>query len=95
MHPSVFASVDGDGYIDVWDINKDIESPIVHKKAFETSSSGASAVYRDYDEKALSCLKWSRDGRRIALGDSDGFVSIWQADKEIYMPKAGDFDQIE
>ena len=76
VHPSVWASVDGDGYVDVWDINKDTESPLAHKHAFESSSSGNTA-YREYDEKALSCLKWSRDGRRIALGDSEGYVSIW------------------
>ena len=35
VHPSVWASVDGDGFVDIWDINRDTESPIVHKKAFE------------------------------------------------------------
>jgi hypothetical protein len=33
VHPSVFASCDGDGFIDVWDINKDVEAPIFRKKA--------------------------------------------------------------
>ena len=33
VHPSVFATCDGDGYIDIWDINKDIETPIFRKKA--------------------------------------------------------------
>jgi dynein intermediate chain len=85
VHPSVFAQVDGDGYVDIWDINKDTESPIVHQKGFEQSSGG---VNRDFDEtKALSCLKWSRDGRRIAIGDSNGFVTIWQTDKELHMPQ--------
>ena len=94
VHPSVFAQVDGDGFVDIWDINKDVESPIAHKKAFE--SSGGAGAYKDFDDtKALSCLKWSRDGRRFAIGDSDGFVSIWQADKELYMPQQSDFDAIE
>lgn len=85
VHPSVFAQVDGDGYVDVWDINRDTESPIAHKKAFESSSSSA---YKDFDDtKALSCLRWSRDGRRIAIGDSEGYVSICQAEKDLYMPK--------
>lgn len=35
MHPSIFASCDGDGFVDVWDINKDIESPVVHVNAFD------------------------------------------------------------
>jgi WD40 repeat protein len=52
-------------------------------------------AYRDCDEKALSCLQWSRDGRRIAVGDSEGFVSVWQADKDLYLPKISDFDLID
>lgn len=35
MHPGVFASCDGDGFVDVWDINKDTESPVCHTNAFE------------------------------------------------------------
>mmetsp|Transcript_27434 Transcript_27434/g.20585 ORF Transcript_27434/g.20585 Transcript_27434/m.20585 type:complete len:139 (-) Transcript_27434:220-636(-) len=31
VHPSVFASCDGDGYIDLWDLNKDSESPLTRK----------------------------------------------------------------
>lgn len=94
VHPSVFACVDGDGYVDVWDINRDTESPLVHKKAFESQTGGA--AYKDYDDgKALCCLSWSKDGRRISLGDSDGFVSIWLCDKDLYMPKQADFDAIE
>lgn len=94
VHPSVFASVDGDGYIDIWDINRDREGPIAHKKAFESSSSNQ--VYKDQDEnRPISCLKWSLDGRKIAIGDAEGFVSIWNVDKELYNPKPSDFEQIE
>ena len=91
----MWASVDGDGFIDIWDINKDTESPLVHKKAFENNQQSSSAYKEQDDQRALISLKWSRDGRRIAIGDSDGFVSVWQADKELYMPKQSDFDKIE
>ena len=91
----MFASVDGDGYVDIWDINKDTESPVAHRKAFENTQ-GASAAYKDQGEnRALSCLKWSSDGRRLAIGDSDGFVSIWNVEKDLYVPKQSDFDMIE
>ena len=94
MHPSLFAAVDGDGFIDLWDINKDKESPIVHKKAFETQSGGQ--TYKDFDDtKAISTLKWSKDGRKIAIGDQDGFVSIWNIEKDIAIPKQADFDMME
>ena len=95
VHPSVFASVDGDGYLDIWDINKDTESAVAHKKAFENSVS-ANQAYKDYDDnRPLSCLRWSMDGRKIAIGDADGFVSIWNVDKSLYNPKQSDFEQIE
>ena len=93
VHPSIFGSVDGDGYIDIWDINRDTEAPIARKKAFEQ---GSGAGYRDVQEnRALSCLKWSLDGRKIAIGDQDGYVSIWNVDKELYMPQPADFDAME
>ena len=86
--------MDGDGFIDIWDINKDTESPIVHKKAFE--SAAGNAAYRDYDDnKAICSLKWSLDGRKLAIGDSDGFLSIWNVDKELYNPKQSDFELME
>lgn len=95
MHPSVFAVVDGDGYVEIWDINRDAESPIVHKKAFEV---GANAAYKEKEEnknKALHCIKWSTDGRKLAIGDSDGFVSIWNVDSSLCNPRQEDFDKIE
>ena len=50
----------------------------------------------NYKKKVKPFLHlWSRDGRRIAVGDSEGFVSIWQCDKDLYLPKQADFDKIE
>jgi len=52
-----------------------MESPIVHKQAFENQIS--SVAYQNYNEKrALNCLRWSKDGRRIAVGDFEGNISI-------------------
>lgn len=67
VHPSVFATCDGEGYVDIWDINRDIEAPIARKKT---------------GPKGLNSLKWSLDGRKIATGDAEGFVSLWGVDKE-------------
>lgn len=80
VHPSVFATCDGEGYIDVWDINKDIEAPIARKKT---------------GSRALNSLRWSLDGRRIAAGDSDGFVSLWSVDKDFSVQKGEDFNKLE
>lgn len=95
VHPSVFAQVDGDGYIDIWDINKDTESPIAHLQAFDQAG-GTGGPFRDFDDgRSPRCLKWSRDGRRIAIGDSNGFVTVWHTDKDLHMPQQADFDKID
>ncbi len=79
-HPSVFASCDGEGYLDIWDINKDIEAPQVHKKTSNMS---------------INTLKWSLDGKKIAMGDSSGNLSMWNVDKELAIPKNDDVNKLE
>lgn len=73
-HPSIFASCDGEGYVDIWNINANTEMPIVRKQVNENGS-------------PLNSLRWSRDGRRIAVGDSNGLVTILSTDQELYQPK--------
>lgn len=80
VHPSVFATADGDGYIEIWDINKDVEAPIARKQT---------------GKRALNCLRWSSDGRKIAVGDSEGYVSLWSVDKEVAMHRNEDFTRLE
>ena len=80
VHPSVFASCDGEGYIDIWDINRDIEAPVSRKKT---------------GSRALNTLRWSMDGRKIATGDAEGYVSLWSVDKEFSMQKNEDFNKLE
>ena len=70
-HPSIFASCDAEGYVDIWNINANTEVPIVRKAITERNS-------------PLNCLRWSKDGRRIAVGDSQGYVTILSCDQEIY-----------
>jgi dynein intermediate chain len=80
-HPGVFASCNGEGIVDIWNINKDRESPIVHKPIQDKS-------------RPLNSLRWNNDGRRIAVGDSKGYISILQVDPELSTPKNEDFDRI-
>ncbi len=63
-HPSVFASCDADGYVDVWDINRDKEQPLVHMQIEEK------------EPRPLNCLRWSRDGKRMLTGDAAGKVTV-------------------
>ena len=75
-HPSIYASCDGDGMLEVWDLNRDTESPIAQKQTTKRT--------------ALNCLKWNKDGRKIAVGDSEGYINLWSLDKEISQPKNED-----
>jgi len=87
-HPGVFGSVDAEGYLDVWDINNQTDAPIWRKKINTGSAKWQEAL-------PLNALKWSRDGRRIATGDSEGFISIMKVDADLAVPKNEDFDKIQ
>jgi len=80
VNPGLFATCDGDGFIDLWDVNRDAEAPVARKKT---------------GTRALNCLRWSADGRKIATGDSEGFVSLWSVDKELAMQRGEDFVKLE
>eukprot|EP00694_Reclinomonas_americana_P002475 EC788001.1.p1 GENE.EC788001.1~~EC788001.1.p1 ORF type:complete len:143 (+),score=38.79 EC788001.1:51-431(+) len=60
VHPGVFAAGDGTGTLTLWNLNEDTEVPY------------ASIQIGD---KALNRLRWSHDGRRLAVGDSQGVVT--------------------
>lgn len=64
-HPALFASVDGSGKLDIWNLNNDFELP------------SASYVI-DNRTRALNRLKWSKNGLEIAVGDDHGQISIFE-----------------
>jgi len=63
-HPALFGCVDGSGRFDLWNLNTDTEVPVV------STSVGAN--------RAINKLKWDcKDGRRAAMGGSDGRLYIY------------------
>ncbi|KZP26626.1 WD40 repeat-like protein [Athelia psychrophila] len=63
-HPASFGTVDGSGKFDVWNLNADTEVPVVSTLV----GSG----------RAINKLEWDRkDGRRAALGGSDGKLYVY------------------
>ena len=68
INPSLFASVDGQGRLDLWDVNKDTESPILSKE-----------VGKD----ALNKVAWSSDGKRVAVGDINGKIIMYNLCKNV------------
>jgi len=61
-HPAIFATVDGTGNLDLWNLNEETEVPIIKTSV---------------GNKALNHLEWSPDGRRILTGDSVGNLFIY------------------
>ncbi|KAF9522680.1 cytoplasmic dynein intermediate chain, partial [Crepidotus variabilis] len=62
--PAVFGTVDGSGRFDLWNLNTDTEVPVVSTPV----GSG----------RAINKLEWDRkEGRRAALGGSDGRLYIY------------------
>ncbi|KAF6753056.1 dynein intermediate chain [Ephemerocybe angulata] len=63
-HPASFGTVDGSGKFDLWNLNIDTEVPVVST----TVGTG----------RGLNKLQWDRkEGRRAALGGSDGHLYIY------------------
>ena len=60
-NPSIFATVNNDGAIDLFDLTRDLEQPIAHKKI---------------NNLAQNKCKWNRDGSIIMSGDSAGNLHL-------------------
>ncbi|CAG8509792.1 3071_t:CDS:10 [Funneliformis caledonium] len=70
-HPALFASVDGTGKFSVWNLNVDTEVPIVSTQV------GSQA-------KALNKINWDKEGRKTAIGSSDGRIHIYDIGELAY-----------
>ncbi|ORZ32529.1 WD40-repeat-containing domain protein, partial [Catenaria anguillulae PL171] len=59
VHPAVFASVDGSGHLDLWNLNQDTELYVSRIRVAH---------------RALNKVSFSKDGRRLLVGSADGQV---------------------
>lgn len=67
-NPSLFAVVGGNGKLDLWDLNKDIEMP---------------SISYEVGKNALNKVSWSSDGKKICTGDISGKVTVLNVEKEV------------
>lgn len=58
----MFASADGTGVLDLWNLNEDTEVPIVKTNV---------------TNRALSRVTWHKDGKKILTGDSAGYLYLY------------------
>ncbi|XP_062321556.1 cytoplasmic dynein 1 intermediate chain 1 isoform X1 [Osmerus eperlanus] len=78
VHPAVFASVDGRGRLDLWNLNNDTEVPCA-----SVTMEGPCA---------LNQVRWSSGGKEVAVGDSEGGVGIYDVG-ELAVPHADDWSR--
>ena len=67
INPSIFATADGSGYIDLWDLNRDIGIP----------------TFRYELKTSINKLAWSCDGKKLAAGDINGHIAIFSSEKDV------------
>jgi dynein intermediate chain, cytosolic len=83
VHPSLFATANGAGQVSLWDITHSLEDPRVPSLTVSNC--------------CLTKLRWSHDGRRIAVGDLDGMVRLMSLSTDLSDPKVeavSDFDRV-
>ncbi len=81
-HPGVFATADGEGHIDLWDLSKPDPESYRYRKEVE-------------GKRAINKLRWTHDGRKLLTGDSSGVVKLWNVDKDFWLPRDEDLAKIE
>ena len=74
INPYIFATCDGSGYIDLWDLNRDREIPTFRYKL----------------NNAINKLAWSYDGKKLATGDINGHIDIFSSEKDVINVKPED-----
>ncbi|MCI4374170.1 hypothetical protein PGIGA_G00003180 [Pangasianodon gigas] len=80
MHPAVFATVDGVGRLDIWNLNKDTEVPTA-----SVTVEGSCALNR---------VRWASGGREVAAGDSEGRVWIYDVGEQLAVPHSEDWSRL-
>ncbi|KAM3557462.1 hypothetical protein MY1884_004503 [Beauveria asiatica] len=73
VKPSVFALVDGAGWLELWDISKETEEPISRITPSQRQDG------RTMLSKSLNKVAWEpNEGKRIATGGIDGSLTVFQ-----------------
>ncbi|ODQ64039.1 WD40 repeat-like protein [Nadsonia fulvescens var. elongata DSM 6958] len=84
-NPAIFGCVDESGHLEIWDLNKDIEAPIIRVKPFNDNKKKKSTSFEgEVLQRPLNRLDWSHsDGKKIAVGGIDGVVTVFDIKESI------------
>ncbi|XP_032222152.2 cytoplasmic dynein 1 intermediate chain 2 [Nematostella vectensis] len=81
IHPALFATVDGTGRLDLWNLNSDTEVPIA-STATESLT-------------ALNNVQWTQSGQQISVGDDDGRVYIYDVGEQLATPRNDEWSRLQ
>lgn len=73
IHPALFASVDGNGRLDLWNLNQDTEVPTV-----SVVIDGAPALNR---------VSWTPSGLHVTIGDDSGKIYVYDVAEHLATPR--------
>jgi len=79
IHPAMFATVDGTGRLDLWNLNKD------------TEVATASAVIEN--GAALNRITWTQSGLHVAAGDDLGKIWVYDIGEQLAVPQQDDYNK--
>lgn len=80
IHPALFASVDGMGKLDLWNLNQDTEVPTTSVTIEATS--------------AFNRLRWSGNGHQLAAGNDDGYIYVYDIGEHLATPRADEWSRL-
>lgn len=78
VHPAVFASIDWNGQLMVWNLNYDTESPV------------ATADIGTKGQKIM----WNAAGSQLLVGDNKGRVLLYDVHESISKPKSDEWEKM-
>lgn len=77
--PGVFASVDGAGNVEVWDLTIDTEVPVT-----STNPHIDKSIQGGYVAKSLDKVTWEeKEGKRLGVGGAAGVVTVFEVGSEL------------
>ena len=79
INPALFATVDGTGRLDLWNLINDTEVP-------------SASVLID-GAPALNKVRWNQSGNALAVGDDQGKISLFDVNETYANPRADDWSR--
>ena len=77
INPALFATVDGTGRLDLWNLINDSEVP-------------TASLYVD-GAPALNKVRWTQSGHQLAVGDDQGKISLFDVNEIYANPRSDDW----